>query len=150
MAFLKKNKVKIIVFSILVLLAVLTLYTIIDFVFPNDKKDLYGNRLDGIEEVQISNDRFKKMIEDLESNDFVVSAKYKVQGKIINIMVTVKSDADEIKAKSLSEKFISNFETKELEFYDFQFFLVSDEESDRYPLIGYKHKTSLNFKWSNN
>lgn len=150
MAFVKKNKFKVIIFAVLVLLAIFTLFTIKEFVFPNDKKDLYGNRLDGIEDVQISKERFEQMIQEIESNEFVVNSKYNIQGRIINVIVEVKNDTDEIKAKALSEKFISNFEPKELDYYDFQFFLVSDKESERYPFIGYKHKTSLNFKWSNN
>lgn len=150
MTFIKKNKFKIITSLVILILLTIIFIGIKELIFPNNNKDLYGNRLDGIEEVLVTDVRLNDLIAEIKEEEFVENVKSNIQGRLVNVIVTVEPNADEIKAKALSEKFVSNFSSEELEYYDFQFFLVSDEEDERYPFIGYKHKTSLNFKWSNN
>jgi len=152
MDIIKKHWLKIGIGIIVLIVMVLAALAVKNLVFPNDSLSLYGNRLEGIEDVQISDKRFKELTDKLKGNDKVVSVSHDISGRIINFIIDVKKDTDLITAKSLGDEIIKAFNEKELAFYDLQLFLTcsEDKESELYPTIGYKHKTSVSFKWNTN
>ena len=51
--------------------------------------------------------------------------------------------------KDYAKEKLEVFDKEELEYYDVQFYLLNeDSESENYPSIGYKHKTSDEIKWN--
>ncbi len=152
MNLIKKQGIKIFIGIVVIVVLVLAIVAVKKMIFPDDSISLYGNRLDGIKDVPITDAKFKQMASTLKESASVVSVTYDISGRIINFTVDVKKDTDLITARALGDQIIKSFSDKELGFYDLQLFLTcsGDTKSELYPTIGYKHKTSVTFKWNAN
>lgn len=146
MVFIKKHKKKFII-GALVLLVLLLAYAIWTML-PNSSKSLYGDRLDGIEDVEISNSDLSKIDSELEEVEGVEKVSSDIEGRLINFNVGVLEGVETSITDTLSPIIIDAFSKEELEFYDLQLFVNGKDEN--YSVIGYKHKTSDSFVWSNN
>lgn len=149
--FIMNHKKGLAIFGILLLIFVILCIFVWGFLFPDGSKSEYGNRLDGIDKVRISDDKLKKLETELEGRDFVKSADAYITGRIINVMIDVNDGTDVATAKALTEVVKSNFSEDELAFYDTQVYLTNEGNSESsYPYIGYKHRTESDFFWTNN
>lgn len=100
------------------------------FVGGNDK---YGNRLDGIKEVQFTKSELSDISKEIEKNGEVDSAKVRVQGKIVYLDIVFTKETSKDKAKEIANKTLDSFEKDELKFYDFEYILTqvgSDDKDD--------------------
>lgn len=144
---MKKNKlliVAIIVFIIFILLVA----GLLMLVTKGRGKGEYGERLNGIEDVKITSEIENEIIKTFENLDKVESAKYKLRGKIINVILTVSDDLDVETAKSYSAEILKILDEEQLKFYDIQIYYSSNTESSQnYPFIGYKNKSKEEFAW---
>lgn len=151
MDFIKKHKkesIILITFSAIILICLIT-FLVMWFGVNGNK---YGNRLDGIKAVPLSDSYLKDISDKLGKKSIVSKTTIDVEGRLVNLIITIKNGTAEADAKALSKIVKDNFTKDELAFYDIQIFVVdsgSDKES-LYPIIGYKHKTSDDFVWSNN
>ena len=91
MSFIRKNKFVIIAIGIFLILVILA-FQVVNMFFPEEGKALYGNRLDGIEEVELTDKKLGNMESDLEEDGAVKEAKVSVTGKIVEVIITVKDD----------------------------------------------------------
>lgn len=145
--FFKKNKMKVMLITIaaaILLFVIITLYLL----FFSSKGGKYGNRLDDVKKVEISNKTVTKIKDSLKESDYITEVEYHLEGKLINILVTVNADADRNSVVNDSSKILDSLSDKVKKAYDVQVLVDSKEESENYPIIGYKHKTSDNFVWS--
>lgn len=149
MKYIKKNKWVLIPILVFIIVMAFAIIGIVNLVIPNDTKDLYGNRLDKIEENQISEESIKKIEEQLLDTGKVKTVTYDVKGKLVNYILVVNSDVDKVTAQNLTTKILECFEQNIKDFYDFQVFIKTEEESEIFPIIGYKHTNSVNFVWTN-
>ena len=85
----------------------------------------YGNRLDGIEDVKISNDTFEGVKKELTDTELVLEVSTRIQGKIVYTTIVLKDDTSKDKAKEIASATLDNYSEDELKFYDFSFFLNS-------------------------
>jgi len=109
----------------------------------------YGNRLDGIDKVEVSKKDLKKITDSLKEKDEVVKASARVQGKIIylDIYFTEKTSLDS--AKSICSDLLKEFNEDESSFYDFSFVITQDSESeDKWSSIGSKNMASDSISWN--
>lgn len=150
MKYIKKNKWVLIPISVFVLVMIFAVVGIVNLVVPNDSKDLYGNRLENIEKNKISDDNVSLIEEQLLATGKVKSVSYDLKGKLINYILVVNDDVDKVTSQSLTAKILEGFEQNIKEYYDFQVFITTEQESEIYPIIGYKHFNSSNFVWTNN
>jgi hypothetical protein len=98
----------------------------------------YGNRLEGIKEVEISKSDISDVKKKIEDNSEVSSAKVRVTGKIVYFDIDFTSDTSKDKAKEIANKVIDNFDKNEQEFYDFEFILTQSDKEDGFKLTGTK------------
>lgn len=157
MKFIKEHKVEMILLAVILIIIIVwgVIFAVLWFGGSGDK---YGSRLQGIEEVQISDKTFKKIEDKIKESDFVESISSSIQGKIINFTIHVKDETEPKYAKALTDIIMEHLSEKEMSFYDIQVFLEdsktkeekNEENTSKYPFIGYKHKTSESFVWSNN
>ena len=114
--------------------------------------EVYGNRLEGIEKVPVSEGYLNDIEKALKENESVTKATSNIEGRLINFIVTVNDDTSISSAKELSKVVRDNFTESELKFYDIQIYVLDSgaNETSTYPIIGYKHKTTEDFVWSNN
>lgn len=138
-----------------IVLVVTICFFVLVFVFyklvlsqTSDTKAIYGERLDGIEEVKIS----KTKKEDIENSIKEVgnnkSVKVTIQGKIINVMITINDDVTRDSAKGLADKVLEKLSEDEKRFYDIQVFIKKDVEDVQLPIIGYHHPKKNGFSWT--
>lgn len=150
MKFIKKNSTifKILLVFIVLLIIGLLSYTAIKYMLP-DNKNKYGNRLDGIEEVLIKDEQVSKLETELNDVKDIKSVKYNLQGRLIYVIIEVSNETAVEVSKGYANKVLSYFDDEQKEYYDIQVLIKSDsEESEVYPIIGAKHKTSKSFIWT--
>ena len=147
MSFIRKNKFVIIAIGVFLILVVLV-FQIATMFFPEEGTALYGDRLDGIEEVELSNSKLTKIESNLKSDGAVKEAEVSVAGKIVEVIITVQDDTSVDTAKALNTKVLDSLSNKEKKFYDIQIFVKKDSEATDFPIIGYKHHAKDTFSWT--
>lgn len=119
------------------------------FLFPNIGSPVYGNRLDGIEEVKITATELTKLESTLKENKIVKNVSTNIKGKIFNVIITVADGTKATDAKNLTSIIVDGIEQKQKEYYDIQVFLKNEnEEANGYPIIGYLNKELKTFSYS--
>lgn len=137
MNFIKKNKILVVL--LLILFIVLILSTIYIYSYKNNK-NRYGNRLNGIENVIISNNTVENVKQTVLNNNNCINVSYRLDGKLIKLFIEVKPETDELTLESIFNSVLDKFSKEEKSFYDFEIFVTSD--SEMYPLIAYKHRNN--------
>ena len=146
--FIKNNKLTVITFIICLVFVILVFAIKLTF-FPDEGRAIYGDRLDGIEEVKITSKQEKNIVSKLEEKDEVKSVDTDIKGRILNVIITVNDDVELDPAKALAPVITENLEEDQNGYYDIQVFIKkSNEEDTRFPIIGYKHQDKDEFSWS--
>lgn len=151
MKYFKKHKVELIclIIFIVLLLGCLGVFLMLWF---GGSGEVYGNRLEGIEKVPVSEGYLNDIEKTLKENEKVTKVSSHIEGRLINFMITVNDDTSISSSKELAKIVKDNFTESELKFYDIQVYVLDSgaNETSTYPIIGYKHKTTEDFVWSNN
>lgn len=132
--FIKKYKLLIIIL-ILTILLVLSFFLLKSYIYNDDLKVIYGNRLNDIENYKINEKQIKKIEKNYSNEEIKIDIK--IKGKIINCVVEMNKEFTKEELDTAFNLILNEFE-KEKTFYDFQFF-AKNKETDYY-LIGYKNK----------
>ena len=142
---LKENKFTTIVFLIFLGLFLIGAL-IFGLVMPKTGKPIYGNRLDGIEKVEVTKDQTNELVKNLKDKDYVTSASTHISGKIINALIETKEGTSINKDKTLKTIVLKAFEEDQKKFYDIQLFITNENKDAKgYPVIGYKNSSEKNF-----
>ncbi len=148
--FYKSNRIFVILMGIsvfcLAIIAIAFLYIIIS----QNKGDLYGNRLNGIETVQINQDKLSELEEKLLENEKVDKVTARIKGKVIYINIYIK-DGKATDAKNIAVENLEFFSEDEKAFYDISYSLskVGDVEDVTFPIMGYKKSDNTIISWTN-
>ena len=88
---------------------------------------VYGDRLDGIENVPISEEQKDKIVEEMKKSNFVldVTRPY-LKGKILKVVITVSDSAQLQASKELAPKILDILDNDQKAFYDIEFFINKD------------------------
>ena len=123
MNYIKKHKLT--SFVILVYIIVIAfLYFIYKLFIGSSGLPVYGDRLDGIENVPITEEQINQISEEITKNDFVLKVtKPYIKGKVLKVIVTVADNSDLAKSKELSSKVIEILDDEQKAFYDVEFFI---------------------------
>ena len=140
MEFIKKHKKGVIICSI-VLLVFVCLFLFLRIFMVDYKKDEYGNRLQGIDKVKISETVISKLETEMKVLDEVEKVSYRLQGRLIYINLTMKEGVAVDTAKEISNKTLDYFSEKEKAYYDIQVIINCSKDAEGYPFMGYKHKS---------
>lgn len=146
MEFIKKHKKGVIICSI-VLLVFVCLFLFLRIFMVDYKKDEYGNRLQDIDKVKISETVISKLETEMKVLDEVENASYRLQGRLIYINLTMKEGVAVDTAKEISNKTLDYFSEKEKAYYDIQVIINCSKDAEGYPFMGYKHKSESGFVW---
>ena len=151
MKFIKKHLIELIIFIIFISIVVFGVTTFVTMWFDSSGSK-YGTRLNGISKVELGDKYLNETEEKIKENEIVDKVESNIKGRIINFVITVNKDTELNKAKELTTIVVDSLKEDELEFYDIQVYLVEKDagEESKYPKIGYKHKLSEKFVWSNN
>ena len=153
--FYRENRVFVILMAIVFACAAIIIFLLAKYVINSNTGNKYGNRLDGIKDVIVSEDLKDEMITTLTTESKVNSVTINVHGKIVNFVIDFKKETTMDEAKSIAIKCLDFFEEEYRNFYDIQFLfkkseLENEEEKDKFPIIGYIKAGATTISWSNN
>lgn len=138
---MSKLKNKKVLMAGLAIAIVLFVAFVILFVFPAFNSNKYGDRLDDIDEHKISSSSINEIKDDLESQNGVQKVTYSNKGgRILSFSISVDPSLDVETAKGYSSIVLDSISKDDKSYYDIQFSIDSKEDSDVYPIIGYKGK----------
>ena len=145
--YIKEHKIVVIAVILLLILIALS-FVIKNTFFSNENNAFYGDRLDGIDEVKITTSQEKDLKSNLKQDGAVQTVDYKLQGKIVNVIITVSDDVGLDAAKGLAPKVLESFDDDQKKFYDFQVFIEKKNGAADFPIIGYKQNKKDSFTWT--
>ena len=148
MKYIKKNKLTVFIIIIFATMVIVGGY-LYNMLFASDRGGIYGNRLDGIKEVEITTKQYKEIKKKLKANENVLEVSTDLKGKIVNIIITVKDEVDKDGAKTIAASSLEVFNAEQLKYYDVQIFVKKDNaELNDFPIIGYKQNGKEGLTWS--
>lgn len=142
--FIKKKSTIILLIILALMIAVILVF--LGLFLPKTEGSVFGNRLDGIEKVPISEDLKNDIINTIMSTDKADKATVTLTGKIIKVNINVKKDVSLQDAKGIYSSFKPKFTEEILGYYDIEIMLVHDD----YAAFGYLKAGRPSLKWTNN
>ena len=152
MKFLKEHA-KLMAIVVIFVLAVIILFSIYNSIFLNNTSK-YGDRLKGIDEVNVTNhiEKLRKIEKEIKENiktlDITKSVEIEESGKIINVIALVNDDIEVNKSKEIGNKVIEKLSDKQKKYFDVQIFIKKSSKDEKFPIIGYKHHNKDNITWT--
>lgn len=118
MGYIKKHKLSAFIIFVYIVLVVFA-YFIYKLFIGSSGKAVYGNRLDGIEDVPITEEQKEDLYEKISNLDYVLKAtKPYVNGKIFKVVVTVKDSASLLDGQNIASWTESVLTPEQKAFYD--------------------------------
>ena len=145
--FIKNNRLAVVTFIICAIFVIMIFAIKLTF-FPDESKAKYGDRLDGIEKVEITSSQEDDLIKALNESEEVSDVSCNIEGRTLNVIITVNDEVELDSAKALSSVVIDNLKEKQVKFYDMQVFIEKNNDDVRFPIIGYKHQDKDAFSWT--
>lgn len=147
MDFIKKHKLLVSFITIFLIIIVISFILLKQF-FVDTSKDEYGNRLDGIEDVAITENDISKFEKEVSGLNEIEKATYRVQGRLIYISISFNEDVAIDTAQQIATNTLDYFDSEKKEYYDIQITITNkNKDAENYPKMGYKHKTSESIVW---
>lgn len=148
MKFIRKNRYTIILILVFILLLCLGV-KVKEILMPDDQKEAYGNRLSEIDKHKIEDSLYAKIKSELESDENIETVTNRLQGKIINYIITVNDKMSIADAKKVGDKVISYFSEDDISYYTFQIYIKKNDASlNNFPIIGAKNPLTASIIWT--
>lgn len=147
--FYQNNRIFVILMGIASVCLVIILTIAVAYMVNQTSGDVYGNRLNGIETVPITDEKIKTLEDTIKVNETVEKVNVRLSGKIIyiNCYITAGKASD---AKNIAIKVLDIFTDDEKSFYDLAFtFSKVGEEDNAFPIMGYKKSDNTIISWTN-
>lgn len=144
--FIKNNKGLSIIIGLGLILFIFILVIFIQLLVGGSTNK-YGNRLDGIEKVEIKREDENNVKKKIEDSGLAEEADIRIQGKIVYTTIVLKGDTTVDKAKELASSTIEEYSEEQRGFYDFSFFLKWKGEEGDTIITGNKHHNLEEVTW---
>lgn len=150
--FYREHRVFTILMAIILVCVIIISTILIQCFYIGKGTDKYGDRLDGIEEHEISDAKISDYENNLANNDKVKTADLIIEGRIIYIKVTYEDNCSLEEAESIAAKSLENFSEDEQGFYDFNITLEKNatKTSDGFLISGAHNRNGNGISWNNN
>jgi len=137
---------------IIITCVIVSVFLLLKYFYFGNGSSKYGDRLDGIENVMITDEKKMNVVNKLKEDKKVLDAKVTVTGKIIYIRIVFNAGTHLDDAKSIAVKSLEEFSDEEMKFYDLNFTLKSDatDSVDGFTIMGAKNVNGSNLVWNNN
>ena len=150
--YLKENKTLFILMIVAIVCIVVSILLLFKYFYFGNGGSNYGSRLEGIENVRISDDKKSEVSSKISENNLVDSTTINVTGKRIDIRIVFTEKASLVDAEGIALKSLENFSDEEKAFYDFEFTLKQNatEKTEGFLIMGAKNVNGSNLVWNNN
>ncbi len=148
----RENRTLFVLLAIALVCILLSIVLLFKYFYFGNGESKYGNRLDGIQNVTISDDSKNDIKSKIENNKLVSSASVEITGKIVYIKINFNESASLVEAESVAVKSLDNFSDSEKAFYDFDFTLAqaATDKTEGFKIMGAKNVNGSNLVWNNN
>lgn len=143
-----ENRVLVVLFIIVIICICLILGVCLKYFFGTSNSS-YGDRLNGIEEVLITDEIKNNFINKMKEDETIVDATLTVSGKIIYIHLIFNQNVKLEEAENKAQTSVSLFEEKYLNFYDLNYTL-KQENNDGFLIMGARNVHGSGLIWNNN
>ena len=143
---INKNKGLAILLLLTIIFVIILLIIFIELLIGGSSNK-YGNRLDGIDKVKISNETYESVKKEVEDTELVEKVETRLQGKIVYTTIELKDGITVEKAKEIAVNTLDNYSEEELKYYDFSFFLKWKGEEKDTVITGNKHHNLDSITW---
>ncbi len=148
--FYKNNRIYCIMMAISIFCIALIGVAFLVYFINQTKTDAYGDRLNGIENVKITDKHKDEVIAGIKENKMVDKVTINVKGKLIYINVYLNSGKKE-DAQSIAIKSLDLLTEEEKEFYDINFTFSKESKSEQeasFIMMGYKKSDATIISWT--
>lgn len=119
--------------------------------FYGSSKSEYGDRLDGLKDVKITDNFIKDTESSIESKEQVSDVTIINKGKLIYISIDYVEGTTLEVAKNLASEAVTLFSDEQLENYDLNFTISSDNSENGFALMGARNSGGSGMiVWNNN
>lgn len=149
-SFYKNNRVYSILMIISIVCIVAILVGVVLYFLGQTSKDKYGNRLEGIEKVEIKESKLDDIEKKITENELVKSTDAVIKGKLVYITVTLNTGTH-ADAEAIAQSSLELFSDEEKAFYDIQYIVDNKDEKieENFPVMGYIKAGNSVIKWTN-
>ena len=149
-SFYKNNRVYSILMIISIICIVAILVGVVLYFLGQTSKDKYGNRLEGIEKIEIKESKLNDIEKKITENELVKSTDAIIRGKLVYITITLNTGTH-ADAESIAQSSLDLFSEEEKAFYDIQYIVYNADDSteENFPIMGYIKAGSSVIKWTN-
>lgn len=146
-----ENRVLFVLFVIVLVCVFIIMGVVLKYFFGSSKSS-YGDRLDGIKEVEVTEEIQNNFLTSMKNDDLISDATIKAKGKIIYITLLFKDSVSLVEAQSKALASLMAFDQKYLDFYDFHYTLKGNatENSEGFLIMGAKNVNGSGLIWNNN
>lgn len=123
---IKRHKLLSIICFLAFIIILIMMYLFFSMFIGSNGK--YGDRLEGIEEVELSKKDLTSVEDSLKENNEVTDTSARVQGKIVYIHIEFTRETSLDRAKEIAVISLEKFDEDEKKFYDFGFSLTQVEQ----------------------
>ena len=136
--FYRRNRVYSILMLVSLVCIVSILVGVIVYFVGQTTKDKYGNRLDGIDNVKITDTKKSEVENKIKENELVDSVKINIKGKLIYVNIELKTGKHS-DSEAICQSALENFSEDEKKFYDIQYIVTNKDTSieENFPVMGY-------------
>ena len=149
---LKENRTLLILMCIAIACIIISSALLLKYFYFGNGDSKYGDRLDGIEKVEITNEKKDEIAQNIKQSELVEDASVIVTGKIVYERIIFNSNASLLEAQAIAIKSLESFSDEEKLFYDFEFTLKQEksEKTEGFLIMGAKNVNGTNLVWNNN
>ncbi len=146
-----ENRILFVLFIIVIICCFIILGVCISYFFGSSKSS-YGDRLDGISEVKITDEVKNNFLDTIKQDELIKDVSFRTQGKIVYVSLEFVDTVTLVEAESKALAALMTFDEKYLNFYDFHFTLKNKgtESNDGFLIMGAKNVNGTGLIWNNN
>lgn len=150
--FFKENKTLFILMVVAIVCIIVSIVLLFKYFYFGNGGSNYGDRLEGIENVRINDDKQQEIAAQIDSNPIVEKSSVIITGKRIDIRIIFDEKATLVDAQGVALKSLDNFSDEEKSYYDFEFTLKQEatEKTEGFLIMGAKNVNGTNLVWNNN
>ena len=147
--YIKKYPFDATIWGILLVGLMVVLYFVYIIFISDDLGDRYGTRLEIVKNVEVNK---PVIIEEINKNELVSTARVSVSGAIVNIEIRTKDKLTKKNIDQISSQTLSIINESVKNYYDIQLFLVSDgfPEDESKAVVGYVRAGTNSVAWTYN
>lgn len=150
--FFKENKTLFILMVVAIVCIIVSIVLLFKYFYFGNGGSNYGDRLEGIENVRINDEKQQEIAAQIDSNPIVEKSSVIITGKRIDIRIIFDEKATLVDAQGVALKSLDNFSEEEKSYYDFEFTLKQEatEKTEGFLIMGAKNVNGTNLVWNNN